>query len=156
LYCNATSIGDSQKFILNNLSGAYSLKGYNNFYVSSENGSASGMTCTRTIPGTWEFFNWGIFDTVVLAIDSFENPDKNFLIYPNPTQDFIYLKSLSEDNFKIDIFDTSGRKVLQSFGLGLENKIDISSFNAGFYVLKITGSHHTESIQFIKNELDRL
>jgi len=156
LYCNATSIGDSQKFILNNLSGAYSLKGYNNFYVSSENGSASGMTCTRTIPGTWEFFNWGIFDTVVLAIDSFENPDKNFLIYPNPAQDFIYLKSLSEDNFKIDIFDTSGRKVLQSFGLGLENKIDISSFNAGFYVLKITGSHHTESIQFIKNELDRL
>lgn len=60
LYCNGTTIGETQKFTLTNLYGVYSIKGSNGLFVSSENGATSGMTCTRTSPAGWEFFNWAI------------------------------------------------------------------------------------------------
>jgi hypothetical protein len=58
LYCNAGSIGSSEKFVLENLCGYYSIKGFNNMYASAENGAITGITCNRTTPGSWEFFNW--------------------------------------------------------------------------------------------------
>jgi len=58
LYCNSATIGDYQKFTLNNLCGVYTIKGFNNNYVSSENGATTGLTCTRTQPSGWEYFNW--------------------------------------------------------------------------------------------------
>lgn len=63
----ATSIGPNEKFIATNVSGnVYYFKGPNNLYVSSENGATSGLTCTRTAPGGWEFFNWSIVSTTII------------------------------------------------------------------------------------------
>jgi len=68
LYCNGTTIGNYQKFILNNLSGnMYTIKGFNNLYVSSENGATTGLTCTRTVPGGWEYFNWAILSSTATS-----------------------------------------------------------------------------------------
>jgi endoglucanase len=58
LYCNSASIGNSEKFVLENLCGYYSIKGFNNMYVSAQNGSIAGITCSKSTPGSSEFFNW--------------------------------------------------------------------------------------------------
>jgi regulation of enolase protein 1 (concanavalin A-like superfamily) len=56
LYADAASIGTDERFLLRNLSGAFTLQGSNSLYVSSEGGSADGLTCTRTHPSGWEYF----------------------------------------------------------------------------------------------------
>ncbi len=60
LYCNSTTIGNNQKFTLDNINGLYTIRGNNNKYVSSENGSAAGLNCTRLSPGGWEYFGWSV------------------------------------------------------------------------------------------------
>jgi regulation of enolase protein 1 (concanavalin A-like superfamily) len=56
LYADAANIGTDERFVLTNLSGALSLRGSNDFYVSSEGGSTDGLTCTRSYPAGWEYF----------------------------------------------------------------------------------------------------
>jgi hypothetical protein len=56
LYADAASIGTDERFLLKNLSGAFTLQGSNGLYVSSEGGAESGLTCTRTTPSGWEYF----------------------------------------------------------------------------------------------------
>ena len=64
LYADAASIGTGERFLLKNLSGAFALQGSNDLYVSSEGGSANGLTCTRTNPSGWEYFR-----EAVISID---------------------------------------------------------------------------------------
>ena len=56
LYADAESIGVDERFLLKNLSGSFSLQGSNGQFVSSEGGSADGLTCNRSYPAGWEYF----------------------------------------------------------------------------------------------------
>ncbi|MDR6487327.1 hypothetical protein J2799_001832 [Chryseobacterium vietnamense] len=54
-------------------------------------------------------------------------------IYPNPTSDFVNVKSKVEVN-SISIFNIEGRKLSETYK---ENRIDLSSYSAGVYFLNI-------------------
>ncbi|KPH10971.1 peptide-N-glycosidase F-related protein [Chryseobacterium sp. ERMR1:04] len=54
-------------------------------------------------------------------------------IYPNPTSDFVNIKSPIEVT-SLTLFSIDGRKLFES---NKENKIDISSYNTGIYILNI-------------------
>lgn len=54
-------------------------------------------------------------------------------IYPNPTSDFINIKS-PIDVMSITLFSVDGRKLFENHK---ENKIDISAYNTGIYILNI-------------------
>ncbi|MDR6459641.1 hypothetical protein J2786_002748 [Chryseobacterium vietnamense] len=54
-------------------------------------------------------------------------------IYPNPTSDFVNVKSKVEVN-SISIFNMEGRKLSETYK---ENRIDLSSYSAGVYFLNI-------------------
>jgi endoglucanase len=151
LSCNATTIGLYQKFTLNDLCGAYSIQGYNNLYVSSENGATSGLTCTRTTPAAWEFFNWDITGVEVLSTKSFEDSTEKFKLFPNPAQNFITIDSLLDEKVSITIYDLNGREIMKKDVVGIQKNIDISQIQEGVYFMKITGLEKTETIQFIKN-----
>jgi hypothetical protein len=151
IYCNSTSIGTNQKFTLNDLCGTYSIQGYNNLYVSSENGSVSGLTCTRTAPSGWEYFNWDITGVEVLNTKSFENSADSFKIYPNPAQNFITVNSVMNEKVSVTIYDLNGREVIKTSLEGKQKSIDIGGITAGIYFMKIIGLENTETIRFIKN-----
>jgi endoglucanase len=150
LYCSSTEIGDYEKFTLNNLCGAYSIKGYNGLYLSSENGASSGMTCTRKVPAGWEFFNWTVTGTVTLNTEDFENPGESFQVSPNPANNFISVPALFEEKCKIVIFDVSGTPVFNSELNSKEVHLDISKLKVGIYFIKIFGSQKIETIKFVK------
>ena len=152
LYCNATTIGDYQKFTLTDLCGVYNIKGFNNLYVSSENGSTAGLTCFRTGPSGWEYFNWGISGTVVvLSTKSFENKTSNYTVFPNPAQNAITISSLTAENAEITIYDLNGRTVINTSINGNQKDIDVNQISKGFYLMKIVGSDKTTDIvKFIK------
>ena len=151
LYCNSTTIGTYQKFILNDMCEVYTIQGYNNLYVSSENGATSGLTCTRTSPSSWEFFNWDITGIEVLSTKSLENSKIFFKIFPNPAQNVISIHSLLDEILKIIIYDLNGREIMKTTLEGMEKSLDISKIQEGVYFMKIAGSNGTETIKFIKN-----
>jgi endoglucanase len=151
LYCNSSTIGNYQKFTLDDLCGVYTIKGFNNLYVSSENGSASGLTCTRTAPGGWEYFNWGVTGTVeVLKTKSFENNTNSFEIYPNPAQNSITVSSAIDEDLAVKIYDMNGRELINTSIKGKQNSIDVNQLYLGVYLMKISGADKTEILKFIK------
>jgi hypothetical protein len=154
LYCNASVIGTNEKFILSDLCGAVSLKGYNNLYVSSDNGAITGMPCSRTTAQAWEYFNWtyirdndivtGITD--VLAVNGYK-------VFPNPTQNTINISSISSTLNKrplIIIYDLSGKAVINSSLTESKKSIDLSSMGEGVYLMRIIEPKKSITFKIIK------
>jgi hypothetical protein len=69
-----------------------------------------------------------------------------FRIFPNPTQDYIYLSTTKDDVGHVKIFDVKGRIVKEIFLNGQEGRIDIEDLNAGFYFIELL----TEKLKFVK------
>lgn len=67
----------------------------------------------------------------ILNVKDIKTVDVN--IYPNPTSDFVNIKSKVEVN-SISIFNTEGRKLSETHK---ENRIDLSSYSTGVYFLAI-------------------
>lgn len=60
----------------------------------------------------------------------------NFKIYPNPAEDFITLESKSSRITSIEIFDLLGKSIYSKIESS-NNKIDVSDFSKGIYLLKL-------------------
>lgn len=78
---------------------------------------------------------------------------QNFIIYPNPSNGQIYIKSrLDVGNASISIFDINGRKVFgQQLELNQIRNIDASKLDSGVYLLRIDGDGFTQTAKLIVN-----
>jgi hypothetical protein len=82
---------------------------------------------------------------------------KNIFIYPNPVEDFVFIKSTSDVNMKMDITlsDLQGRKVFNSSfyqDKGIQSKsIDLRTIASGTYILTLYDDKgsvvHTQKIR---------
>lgn len=75
----------------------------------------------------------------------------NVSVYPNPAADFITIsssQSLSEQEYKI--FDASGKVVKSGVLQSNENRIDISNFSNGLYLLFVNG-HPAQRFSVLKD-----
>ncbi len=73
-----------------------------------------------------------------LSIDEFDA--NSFAVYPNPSKGIFNIKS-SLSTFDYDVFDVTGKRILEQKQVNLENgayKLDISSYASGVYFLNIT------------------
>ena len=151
LYCSAPVIGTNEKFILTDLCGALTLKGYNNFFVSSDNGATSGMSCNRTTAAAWEYFNWTYIRNNIIVTGITELlAAKGYKVFPNPAQSVINITSSVNKHPYLVIQDISGRTVIQTLFTGNSKSIDVSSFPNGIYILRIIESGNSLSVKFIK------
>ncbi|MFH1050345.1 MAG: T9SS type A sorting domain-containing protein [bacterium] len=73
-------------------------------------------------------------------------PSRNFNIYPNPADDFIYLDSELKQLRKIQVFSVLGEKVLET---ELSNRIDVSMLPSGMYYFMITSGKYIERKKFV-------
>ncbi|PZU83455.1 MAG: hypothetical protein DI529_12655 [Chryseobacterium sp.] len=75
------------------------------------------------------------------------------LIYPNPTKNILFIKS-KEDIKNVEIFDTSGKKIMniKSLDVGKENRINIEHLSAGVYILKIYSAMQIETFKVIQRD----
>lgn len=72
---------------------------------------------------------------------------KEFIIYPNPTQNILQIKGNLDEASKVSISDIVG-KVLITTTVNSEGSIDVSSLNSGLYILSFEDSNST--FKFIK------
>ncbi len=67
----------------------------------------------------------------------------NLVVYPNPANQYISVQSLDKNNdwLKIELVDLSGKNVYdfstQNNPISSEIKLELGSFNSGYYILKI-------------------
>ena len=67
-------------------------------------------------------------------------------IYPNPTNGFTTVKVDGVDNFIIKVYGIDGKLVLET----MDEKIDMTRFESGFYVFKIITNHQILTKQVVK------
>ena len=70
-----------------------------------------------------------------LSNDNYSQKPK-FSFFPNPVKDILNIKTSYSKPLRIEIFDLSGRKVLEFKGRSLQQGIDISNLSNGFYIIQ--------------------
>ena len=81
------------------------------------------------------FDNISFGSPISLGLDSVSN--ETFKLYPNPVEDYLYIQSSDTTIKNIDIYNILGRKIYTSSS---ENRLDMSSYSAGIYFVKINNS----------------
>jgi hypothetical protein len=80
---------------------------------------------------------------VLLLVD--ENSENQFIIYPNPANNFVNIDYNGEEDFDIEIFDLTGRKVINDIHcVNSKNNIDLYALNQGLYIVKISQNFNEE------------
>ena len=85
-----------------------------------------------------------VFTSVLATTEVVSNASKIYL-YPNPTSDFIRIKSPAKEKLKVNIFSATGQLVLQGF-YNPDQDIDVSLLSTGLYLVQANGV----TIKFIK------
>ena len=120
-----------------------SYSGFNNQLFSSptiiENSNSVSSTCTLST-----------------TIDEETIGEEAIFVYPNPAKEFINVEfsGLSDENISIEIIDVFG-KVVQKENRKNENEmfnLNISSLDAGYYLLKISSGHSVIQKKIIISE----
>ena len=73
----------------------------------------------------------------ILALENFTDAF-TFNLYPNPTEQFVTIESSKEDEFRVHIYDGSGKAILISSIFSQKVTMDIELLSAGAYFMVIT------------------
>lgn len=74
--------------------------------------------------------------------------DNVFSIYPNPTKDYLYIRSKNIDVLKIDVFDILGKKIYSK--KDDMNQLAISNLKCGILFMEIETERGTITKRIIK------
>lgn len=98
----------------------------------------------------WDFGTYDSFTPENCAILSVEDRllSENISIFPNPASEFVTIIDKDQNEGQISIFSLLGKQVFQSSGK-LNQKINVSSFNKGVYLLNIISEGKTASKKLI-------
>jgi hypothetical protein len=81
----------------------------------------------------------------------FNSLDNEIVLFPNPANDFIYIKGMAQKEYFLKIRDTNSKIVLQ-LKITESQNIDISKLSSGVYFYEVIDlNHKTSKGKFIKN-----
>lgn len=93
--------------------------------------------------------NWYKDETAVYSEDCILSLEENntlmFSVYPNPTQDVLYIESQQQIE-KVKIYNLQGQLIKD----GSSNKLDVSKFKTGLYFVEVTVDGKSTTKKFIK------
>ena len=89
-----------------------------------------------------------VFDNVTLGV--VENSTKAFKVFPNPTDNILFIETFDRKIQKIELFDLQGR-LLKTINENKEKyQIDISNFSSGTYLIKLSEEKGSQTIKVVK------
>lgn len=89
-----------------------------------------------------------VFDNVTLGV--VENSTKAFKVFPNPTDNILFIETFDRKIQKIELFDLQGR-ILKTINENKEKyQIDISNFSSGTYLIKLSEEKGSQTIKVVK------
>ena len=85
------------------------------------------------------------------AISNQMVPPESFLLYPNPVSKYLYLSYGFKAGSVIEIYDISGRKILEKRINASLTKVDVSNYPKGIYIVRVIGNDNkVTTSKFIK------
>ncbi len=75
---------------------------------------------------------------------------ENISAFPNPTKNTVELSGLSNRNTQISIYDVSGKKLNEYSLNSTNNKIDLTNYSNGLYILKLNNNHNVVNLKINK------
>lgn len=125
-------------------SGSYALRDASNTLLASGGTFTSSQATNFCVGGATSSFATSSTRT---SVEEFI-PEEIQRIYPNPVSNFMFVNA-PEDTKSMSVFTTSGKK-LENVRV-TEKGVDVSSLNAGIYILQIETSKAFLTNKFIKN-----
>lgn len=89
-----------------------------------------------------------IVEGSTLSVNNYANDIVN--IYPNPTDNYLFVKTIPINDFSYEIIDLSGR-LMKKGKVNNSKKIDIGNFNSGHYFIRLLNQTERKIFSFIKN-----
>ena len=118
-------------------------------------GSNTGTLTSFALTGATS--NWQSGSTItigntctVLSANNFDLAS-NIKLYPNPTSSILYLETEKLSNIYVELIDLNGRVLMSQSLNTTSNNIDLSSYNAAIYLLKVSSNEGTSTYKVIKN-----
>ena len=112
--------------------------GYDSYYYDAA--TSSYISSDRTI--------YNYTSSITLSIEKVEIADKGITVYPNPTKDFLNIKTPSNATVdKITITDLTGKKVLEQNN---SSQLNVSNLAKGMYVIEAVSGEEKFVSKFVK------
>ncbi|BAV06692.1 Por secretion system C-terminal sorting domain-containing protein [Filimonas lacunae] len=86
-------------------------------------------------------------DSAELKVSTEENEVQ---LFPNPSSDFVTIKTGEYKNAKVLVYDNSGRLVSTSAFSGNQTKVSVSGFAPGIYIIKFNNGRKIITRKFLK------
>ncbi|MEQ8360155.1 MAG: GDSL-type esterase/lipase family protein [Cytophagales bacterium] len=91
------------------------------------------------------------YDTISLTFDVLDlkgAESEHFKLFPNPVENLLFLKCENPEDQKIEIIDILG--AIHEVKIESANIIDVSNLKKGIYMLKISNTKNSSTLNFIK------
>ncbi len=102
-----------------------------------------------------EFIGDADFDNITANTTFLSTKDQKlenaFTISPNPGRDRLNLKmSSAQDTMSLEVFDVLGKKIYANKLNNVSESVDVSQWNTGIYLVRLTSETGTQTKRFIK------
>lgn len=87
---------------------------------------------------------------VISEVNDLKNEATKFHIYPNPTQQSVFIQNEDAAATQIQVYDALGRLLLTDYTEGNLHEIDLSQFDKGIYWLILHNDFKTQNFKLIK------
>ena len=77
------------------------------------------------------------------------NEVRNMEVYPNPAQDILNVNGIKGSKADLEIYDITGRKIIDRKVNRQNNRIDVSDLNQGTYVIRVHGESESYTKKFV-------
>ena len=111
-------------------------------FLNGSTGWCAGFSTNSTTDGIFRFDG-------TLSNATFETASA-FSVYPNPASSTVSINS-EVDSFDVSVSDLTGKIIFEKSMSGVENTVDVSSFNSGIYFFTLTSDSRKETVKIIKN-----
>jgi len=90
--------------------------------------------------------------SATLSNEDFEfKNDKRFLLFPNPTHEKLFIKSIENTNYSVVIYNQDGKILYKSLNNDKTLNIDVSKYSKGLYFVKIQSQDKANSYPILIN-----
>lgn len=103
------------------------------------------------------FLGYGIPDLSLalaqgLSVQDFPETTTDLIVYPNPVKNNLFIKlPTAYETGQITLYDVIGKKVLESAISQTNNKVNVSSFSKGVYLLKVEAAGLAKTLKLVVN-----
>jgi polyhydroxybutyrate depolymerase len=99
----------------------------------------------------WKFFRSSSNCTTTDVNDIYDN-GKTFKVFPNPTNEFFIIESLSEKMFDMKLIDINGRTIIEKTQIQLSIRVNLSKFENLIYFLILDLENSVYTSKILKNK----